>query len=229
MQRSLRWIQRGLVTLGLAAVAGAAPNAHSQPADSVVQRAVNAWSKVRTARGSFEQNVTNPLTRSSATARGTFQQQRPNRIAIRFTDPRGDAIIADGNAVWIYLPSTAPGQVIKRPATDRSAVPIDLVGQFLDDPRGRYQITDAGQQAVDGRPARMLRLVPKAGTAAPFTRATVWVDDADGLIRQFEVVESSGITRRIRMTTLTVNRPNDNGAFTFSVPRGARVIDQTGS
>ena len=33
-------------------------------------------------------------------------------------------------------------------------------------------------------------LMPKAGTNAPFTKATVWVDDDDSLIREFEVVRS---------------------------------------
>ena len=66
-----------------------------------------------------------------------FQQDRPNRLAIRFTDPAGDAIIADGKAVWVYLPSSAPGQVIKRPATDRGSVPIDFTGEFLASPRNK--------------------------------------------------------------------------------------------
>jgi hypothetical protein len=36
-----------------------------------------------------------------------------DRIAVRFTDPAGDRIVADGRSLWIYLPSTAPDQVIR--------------------------------------------------------------------------------------------------------------------
>jgi len=107
----------------------------AQSTDATIDRAVAAWAKVKTVRGTFEQTVTNSLTGSSANSRGTYAQERPNRLAIRFEQPGTDAIIADGKVVWVYLPSSAPGQVIKRPATDRASVPIDLTGQFLGSPR----------------------------------------------------------------------------------------------
>src|SRR5205807_5689320 len=116
-------------------------------------------------------------------------------------------------AVWIYLPSSSPGQVVKRPATDRSAVPIDFTSQFLDAPRMKYDVSDGGPQAVDGRATRLLQLAPKKGSSSPFTHATVWVDDQDGLIRQFEVVETSGVTRRIHLTALKINASVDATAF----------------
>jgi outer membrane lipoprotein carrier protein len=199
----------------------------SQTVDATIDRAVAAWAKVSTVRGTFEQMVSNPLTGSSATAGGEYVQERPNRLAIRFTESATGSIVADGKAVWVYLPSSTPGQVIKRPATDRAASPIDLVGQFLDAPRTKYDIAAAGTITVDGHPARGLTLVPKKGSAAPFTKATVWVDDDDSLIRQFEVIEPSGVTRRIHLTTVRTNAPVNRDEFTFTVPKGVKVVDQS--
>jgi len=204
----------------------AAPLA-AQSADATIDRAVAAWAKVKTVRGTFEQTVTNSLTGSSANSRGTYAQERPNRLAIRFEQPGTDAIIADGKVLWVYLPSSAPGQVIKRPATDRASVPIDLTGQFLDSPRTKYDITAAGTRTVSGHPAHGLTLVPKAGTSAPFTKATVWIDDDDALIREFEETESTGVTRRVRLTSVEPNAPVARSDFTFVVPKGVKVIDQT--
>ena len=201
--------------------------AAAQSTDAAIDRAVAAWKPVKTARGAFEQVVTNSLTGGTATARGEFQQERPNRLAIRFSDPKGDMIIADGTALWVYLPSSAPGQVVKQRATDRSAVPIDFTGDFLTAPRTKYDITDGGAQTIDGRATRMLKLVPKTGSNSAFTRATVWVDDQDGVIRQFEVSESTGITRRIRLTTLNLNAAVDRNAFKFTIPKGAKVVDRS--
>ena len=213
--------------LSLAMLAAGVATVNGQSIDVTIDRAVAAWAKVKTARGSFEQAVNNSVTGGSATARGDFQQDRPNRLAIRFTEPAGDVIIADGKAIWIYLPSSTPGQVIKRPAADRSAVPIDLTGEFLSAPRSKYDIADGGKQSVDGHTAYVLKLVPRKGTSAPFTRATVWVDEDDGIIRQFEVEESSGITRRIHLTTLNLNAAVDRGAFSFTPPKGVKVVDQS--
>ena len=201
----------------------------AQSADATIDRAVAAWAKIKTVRGTFEQTVTNSLTGSSANARGTYAQERPNRLAIRFDQPGADAIVADGKVVWVYLPSSAPGQVIKRAATDRSSVPIDLTGQFLDAPRTKYDITAAGTRTVDGHAAHGLTLVPKAGTSGPFTKATVWIDDDDALIREFEEIESNGVTRRVRLTSVEPNAPVARATFNFVVPKGVKIVDQTTS
>ena len=209
------------------ALAGATTPASAQSVDATIDRASAAWSKVKTVRGSFDQTVTNQLTGSSATSRGSYAQDRPNLLSIRFTQPASDAIVSDGKVVWVYLPSSAPGQVIKRSATDRSQSPIDLTGTFLDSPRNKYDITGAPGKTVDGHATHGLSLVPKAGASAPFTKATVWVDDDDAFIREFDVTESTGVSRHIHLTTIEPNAPVDKGLFVFSVPAGAKVIDQT--
>jgi outer membrane lipoprotein carrier protein len=208
------------VVLGLAT--GTLP---AQGVDQTIERAVAAWAAANTVRASFEQTLTNPLTGSEVTARGEFQQQGRNRIDIRFTDPAGDRIVADGRALWIYIPSTTPGQVI-RSSLARGANSVDLTGQFLTAPKTKYNISDAGTTSVGGRPARGLVLVPKREESQPFTRATVWVDDRDGLVRQFEVTDQNGVTRRVRLTSIRVNVPVDASAFRFRPPKGVRVVQQ---
>jgi len=215
-------------TVCLAAMVLAAPLAAQSP-DATIDRAVAAWAKVKTVRGTFEQTVTNSLTGSSANSRGIYAQERPNRLAIRFEQPGADAIVADGKVVWVYLPSSAPGQVIKRPATDHASVPIDLTGQFLDSPRTKYDITAAGTRTISGHAAHGLMLVPKAGTSGPFTKATVWIDDDDSLIREFEETEANGVTRHVRLTSVETNGPVTRSEFTFVVPNGVKVVDQTKS
>jgi outer membrane lipoprotein carrier protein len=208
---------------GAAAASGA--QEASGAAATAIDRAAAAYAKVRTARATFEQTLKNPLTGSVLVSRGEFLQQRPNRLAVRFTDPAGDRIVADGKYVWLYLPSTTPGQVIRTPVSQAAGVgTVDLTARFLDAPRARYTIGDAGADTVGGRPARVVTLVPR--TAQPFVRATVWIDDADATVRQFEVVDQNGVTRRVRLTSLTLNGPVDGSAFAFKVPRGVKVYTQ---
>jgi outer membrane lipoprotein carrier protein len=215
----------------LAAVAallvGAAASAPAQSVDATIDRAVAAWTKIKTVRGTFEQTVSNQLTSSTATARGQYAQDRPNLLSIRFTQPASDAIVSDGKNVWVYLPSTAPGQVIKRSATDRSQSPIDLTGTFLDAPRTKYDITAAPAKTVDGHAAHGLALVPKTGVTAPFVKAIVWVDDDDAFIREFDVTESSGISRHVHLTSVEPNVALSKDLFSFAIPAGAKVVDQT--
>lgn len=210
------------VVAALAVAVHPAPKA--QDVDSVITRAIAAWAKVRTLRASFEQTVTNPLTGSAMLSRGELQQRKPNRLAITFSDPAGDRIVADGAHVWVYLASATPGQVIRMSNAQAGAENTDLIGQFLDAPRAKYDITDAGTEPVNGRMARALILTAKQGQSLPFIRAKVWVDAKDSLIRQFESTDRSGVSRKVRLLTLSSNAAVDSAAFRFSVPKGVRVV-----
>ena len=197
----------------------------AQSADATLDRAVAAYAKVKTVRATFAQTLTNPLTGSTATATGEMLQRRPGQLALRFTDPAGDRIVADGTWLWLYLPSSAPGQVIRTRIGEGGAAVPDITAQFLDSPRSRYTVSDAGRAEVQGRPARALSLVAR-DASVPFAKATVWVDDADSLVRQFEVTDRSGLVRRVTITKLAVNVPVDRSAFRFQPPKGVRVIEQ---
>jgi outer membrane lipoprotein carrier protein len=210
--------------MAAAAIGLAAAPASAQQSEAAIDRAVATWSKVRTLRADFRQSVTNPLTRRVEVSRGEYQQQGANRVSIRFSDPAGDRIVADGSNLWLYLPSTAPNQVIKG-AIGAMGGGVDLAAQFLSSPRTRYTITDAGAASVGGRATRAVVLVPRDKTI-PFSRARVWIDDEDGLLRQFEVTDANGLTRKVEFSNIRVNVPVESSEFRFTPPRGAKVIAQ---
>jgi len=206
--------------------AGALPK-HQGSVDPIIDKAVATYNNTKTSKGTFEQAITNPLTGSTVKATGEFQQQRqPARVSFRFVQPKGDMIVGDGKWLWVYLPSSTPGQVIKVPMTEGGAGSLDLASRFFDSPKTRFTIADAGTATVAGRATHALVLKPKASTE-PFTQAKVWIDNADGTLRQFETVEASGITRLVTVTAVTPNAPVDAKLFTFKPPKGARIVDQS--
>lgn len=213
-----------IIALVVAALTAVSSAPRKQNVDTVIARAVSAWAKVRTLRATFEQTVTNPLTGSAMHSRGELHQRKPNRLAIRFTDPAGDRIVADGKHVWVFLPSATPGQVIRMTHAEAGGSNTDLIGQFLDTPRSRYDITDAGSESVSGRQTRALILTAKPGQSLPFIRAKVWVDAKDYLIRQFESTDRNGIARSVRLLSLKPNAKVDSAVFRFTVPAGVRVV-----
>jgi outer membrane lipoprotein carrier protein len=192
----------------------------------LLDRAAAAWSKVKTARATFEQTITNSLTGRTFTTTGEYQQQRPGKLSVRFSEPANDRIVADGSRLWLYLPSTTPGQVIRTSLTSGTSGTVDLSEQFLTAPRSRYTVTPAGTAQVSGRATHAYTLVPKQKDGASFQSATVWIDDADATIRQFEITETAGVQRRVRLTSFRSNVPVDASAFTFKVPEGVRVVDR---
>ena len=212
-----------------ATIAPRPPVAAPRPQESVdatIKRAIAAWSKVKTLRATFEQTLTNPITGSAMTSKGTLEQRKPSQLAITFDDPAGDRIVGDGKFVWVYLQSATPGQVIRLANTDAGAASTDLIGQFLNTPRSKYDASDAGAEKVGTRSTRAVVLLARPGTTLPFVRAKVWVDATDGLIRQFEATDANGLTRRVRLLTLQPNATVNAKAFTFTVPAGVRVVER---
>ena len=194
------------------------------PADKAIESAVAAYAGIRTAKATFEQTIMNPLLGSELKSRGEFEQSRPNRFAFRFTDPKGDVIICDGRYVWVYLPTSTPGRVNRAPCGGDQAGSLDLIGEFFTNPKDRYTIGDGGAATIGDRKTHVVLLTPKSKDAA-FVRAKVWIDPASGTLLQFEAVEPNGLTRVVRITNFSPNAPVNNRAFTFTVPKGVKIVD----
>lgn len=213
-----------VVCAALSLLVAASSLGGQSPADQALDRAVAAYKTVRTVRTPFEQTLTNPVTSRVTTARGEMIVQRPGRISVGFNQPSGDRIVSDGKYVWIYLPSSAPGQVIRQPATTAGAG-LDFSTELLTAPRSKFTVADGGASAVAGRDARVVVLTPKAESA--FSKARIWVDDRDGLVRQLELTEPSGLTRLIRFGDMKLNAKVPASAFKFAVPKGVKVYKGT--
>lgn len=203
----------------------AAVPAHAQGADATLARAVAAYKSAETVTIRFDQTVTNPLTDRSMTSHGELVRKRPNLLSIVFSSPASDRIVADGSSLWLYLPSTAPGQVMRLPATGQNGMLLDPLGQILSAPAGTYVVTDAGTTKVGGRATHAITLTPRSEQHALFTRATVWVDDANDVVRQVEATEPSGLVRRVTITQFRTNAPAPRSLFRFTPPPNVRVVD----
>jgi outer membrane lipoprotein carrier protein len=145
---------------------------------------------------------------------------------MRFTDPDGEAVIIDGRSVWVYTPSTTPGQVIRMPVP--SGGPIygyNMLAWLLDRPAERYRASYLRADVLGGRSMDVVELVP-AVPDLPFERAVVWLDRADGLPRRLEITERSGAIRTLTLSKVRVNQSVPDRTFQFEVPPGVRVVDQ---
>ena len=190
-----------------------------------LDRASATYQTIRTLSAEFTQIITNPLLGAPDTTRGRLYQMRPNHFAMRFTRPRGDRIVADGRHLWLYTPSTTPGQVIRTGIPSSGATGPNLIAQFVEHPRERYRARYVRADSVAGRKVDVVALVPRANDL-PYSEAVVWIDQNDGLVRRIEIEETSGQRRTLVLAKVAVNRGVPGREFTFSPPAGLRVVDQ---
>ena len=214
---------RKIMSFAAVAFAAAPVATMAQDADAVIDRAVAAYAQLNSMRAEFTQTLTNPLTGSSQTTSGVILRQKPNLLSINFES--GDRVAADGSTLWVYLPSSVPGQVVRMPYTGSNASSVDPAEQFLNSPRARFTVTSSGTATVAGRATHAITLVPKRANAN-FTSAKVWIDDNDSSIRQFDVETANGLKRHVVITSFRANPELTRSSFKFAVPKGAKIVDQ---
>ena len=214
---------RLLVLLGL--LASAAPPARAQDAAAIVGRSSRVYRSLSSLKADFVQVIDNPMI-DSAESRGTLVQAGQDKLSMRFADPPGEAVVIDGQSVWIYTPSTTPGQVI------RTAVPsggpvygYNVLAWLLDRPAERYTASYVRGDKLNGRAVDVVQLVP-AVPDLPFERSILWLDREDGLPRRLEITERSGAVRTLTLSKMRLNQSVPAATFTFQVPSGVRVVDQ---
>lgn len=192
------------------------------PPEPSLRRAQAAYDRLTTLRAEFVQTIENPMLGAPEVSRGTLWMAPPDRFAMRFSEPAGDRIVADGEWLWAYTPSTVPGQVIRQPIPDAGALTPDLFRQFVDRPFERYDATYVGRDTVGGEPVDVVRLVPKMDL--PFRRATIAIAERTGLLRRVAIVEESGQRRTLVLTDLAPGAAVPPEEVRFRVPRGVKVV-----
>ncbi|PYO61496.1 MAG: hypothetical protein DMD70_06985 [Gemmatimonadetes bacterium] len=216
----------GPILLLAVGLLSAGPPVHQSPDPwPVLDRASATYQTITSLSADFVQIVTNPMIGTPDTTRGRLYQMRPSRFAMRFTAPKGDRIVADGRFLWLYTPSTTPGQVIRSRIPEYGTTGPNLIGQFVEQPRERYtaEYVRADSLPGGGGAVDVIRLVPK-GHDQPYSEAKIWVGREDALVHRVDIVESSGQERTVILRTIRVNRGVPGRELTFSPPAGVRVV-----
>ena len=221
---NIRW--QGLTALvALGIMAGVAEPASAQDAQAIVGRSSRVYRSLASLAADFVQVIDNPMI-DSAESRGTLIQAGPSKLSMRFSDPPKEAVIVDGEHVWIYTPSTVPDQVLRLSVPSGGPVyGYNLLAWFLDRPAERYTAKFVRQDKIGTRAMDVVELVP-AVPDLPFERAILWLDREDALPRRLEITEKSGALRTLSLSKLRVNRQVPDATFKFEVPPGVRVVDQ---
>jgi outer membrane lipoprotein carrier protein len=213
------------LTLAAAVLASlAAIPAGAQDAESVALRASRVFRSLSSLRASFQQSIEDRMI-GTQESRGELVQSGNANLAMRFDDPKGDAIILDGTSVWVYTPSTAPGQVIRMPIPNDPVYGPNVLARILDKPTERYATRYVGKDTLEGRAVDIVEFVPNAADPL-FTRAVIWFDQQSGLPRRLVLDELTGIRRTLTLSRIRVNTTVSRKDFSFEVPAGVRIIER---
>ncbi len=171
---------------------------------------------VKTGSAAFTQTVTSPDGARTKTSSGRFEFSRPNRFRFSYTKPFEQAIVADGNKVWIFdadLNQVSSRKLDKALGGTPAAL---LAGGSLS------KDFDLAQQAdKDGQ--SWVLATPRA-TETAFQ--SVRVGFRGKTLAAIEIVDSFGQRSHLKFSQFEANPVLKADNFVFNVPPGADVIEQ---
>jgi outer membrane lipoprotein carrier protein len=208
-------------TMFLGAVLVFSGHLAAQTPAETLDRAARTYQALSSFSADFWQVIDDPMM-GNYRSRGRLVQVGDGRLSLRFTEPSGELIILDGRNVWMYLPSTEPGQVRKIPM---SSLPDYFNPRsLLNQPARRFDARSVRRDQVNGRAADVVLLAPRDPNV-PFSEVSLWVDQEDGLPRRLQFKERSGATRTFTFADVRINQRVPERTFTFDIPAGVRVVE----
>jgi outer membrane lipoprotein carrier protein len=191
----------------------------------LLARAEKVYDGLNSMQAEFDQTIEIVLLGRKRTGTGTWYQKGPGRFKMDFTDPAGDVIVADGASLWLYYPSTHPGQVIRSTidANTTGAGMVDLQGRIFDEAAEGYDAVFDGVEDVDGKSTWLVSLTPRG--ESPYRLVRVWIDTERLLVRRFEITEENETLRTVVLRNLQPNADIPDATFSFTPPAGTDVFE----
>ena len=211
------------LALAAAAVATLVAPARAQAPDplDVLEGAAERYGAASALCADFVQSLDNPVLKQRKESHGVLCQRQPDLFSMRFEDPQGDLVVADGTSLWVYYPSLNPKQVFRSSLGD-AGKSFDFHREFLERPREKYAASYEGRETVGGAAAHRIRVVPRHD--ASYEGADLWIGVSDRLVHRIEIRERSGAVRTVALANVRLDPSIAEGTFSFTPPPGAQVI-----
>jgi outer membrane lipoprotein carrier protein len=202
-----------------------AQQAEAPEVRDLLARAEQVYDALTSMQAEFDQTIEIALLGRKRSGTGTWYQKGTGRFKMDFTDPAGDVIVADGENLWLYYPSTHPGQVIRSTidANTTGAGMVDLQGRIFDEAAEGYEAVLEGLEEVDGHSTWLVALTPRG--ESPYRLVRVWVDTESFLVRRFEITEENETLRTVVLRELQPDADIPDSTFSFTPPAGTDVFE----
>lgn len=166
------------------------------------------------------------MLRTRLVERGTVMVKKPGRMRWDYREPERKLYLSDGERLHSYLPEDRQVIIGRLPTNEEATTPalfLAGVGNFVNDFTAKFD-------GVQNRPpdSHVLRLTP-IRSEGDFEFLTVVVDARTLVIRRLISHDLQGGISTFFFSNMQENIDLSDKPFTFSIPAGTDVIDNTRS
>lgn len=170
----------------------------------------------------FKQTLTDSVGEVVDESNGTLAIKRPNRFRWNYVEPHEQAIVSDGERIWLYDRDLEQVTVRKLDVA-LSSTPAMLLS-------GAGTLTDnfTVSEVIERAGVLWVRMQPKRNDTDFKSVALGFAGSKSQELRFMELADKLGQTTLLEFSNLERNPALDAALFVFKVPPGADVIGDTG-
>jgi len=220
-RRLLQWILLFFTTTTVVAQPAPRP-----PIDELVARLQQNYAAVRDFSADFEHRYRGGLIGTSLVEYGTVAIKKPGKMRWQYTSSERKLYVSDGETFYSYFPLDRQVVIARLPSDDRASTPAlflagrgDLTSDFV----AAYE-----DEAEDITGAWTIRLTPTIRDT-DYDWLVLRVDRISLSIVGLTTIDSQGGESTYRFTNLQENRGLGDEMFSFQIPDGVDIIDDTAS
>lgn len=205
--------------------------ARAQTLDATFARLDKTAQQFRAFSADIHRDVHTAIVNDDAKDGGTIRVKRDKagatKMLIDFTGTDAKTVAFDGANASVYYPKIKTVQIYDVGAK-RSLIDQFLLlgfGAASGELKTAYDIAWVGAEAVDGKPAAHVQLVPKSKEVLNrLKKADLWISDASGLpVRQRFTTSNSGDFMMVDYTNSKLNPEVAESALKLNLPKGVKV------
>ncbi|MBI4007702.1 MAG: outer membrane lipoprotein carrier protein LolA, partial [Planctomycetes bacterium] len=179
-----------------------------------------------------------PLLEVNEVSNGEIRYKKPGYAYIKFSAPRNEINVIDGEYVWIFHPGTKQVEKYKakEDAQEGGSQPTQGINFFelgynssVAEANKRYEISLIEKKVEKGKKFYVLELITKANSPQAddrYSKIHLWIEEGFWLPSVIELSESEGeIVNKIELNNISLNKPIPDKTFQFVVPKGVEVIE----
>ena len=193
-----------------------------ESAEVLLGRIQSFYAKATDFKADFKQTYTYQIYGRQKISTGKVYFKKPSRMRWDYETPNRRIFVADGSTLWVYEPDEA--QVFKR---DLASAQLPVALRFM---KGEGELTTDFEvdQIRKGTQEDEMSITLKPRVASPdFTQLTLVIKKAVGEVVASVLVDPTENTNRIDFVDVQVNQNLPESGFSFSPPKGVRVINES--
>lgn len=216
--------RRGFIALGVTLLVttwAGTSSADDEAARRLAGRVEDLYRQAKTFKATFRQTFVHRASAKKTVSNGGMAAARGGKLSFRYTEPKGDRVVSDGNLVKLYERAEKRMFVLKL-ANARHALAVAFL---LDSIRltkdFELRLLDPKRHRV--KRGSVIEATPKRANAM-MSRLILYVDPLTAQVLRVMVIDAQGNTNRFDFDHRRFDTDVPDKEFTFTPPRGTKII-----